>query len=89
VAERVAFTPTAWESYLYWQAQDRKTLERINVLIRECRRDPFQGIGKPEPLKGRLSGCWSRRIDERHRLVYRATAGDIEVLSCRYHYEYR
>lgn len=89
MAERVAFTAGAWESYLYWQAQDRKTLERINLLIRECRRDAFQGIGKPEPLKGRLSGCWSRHIDEKHRLVYRVAAGDVEVLSCRYHYAYR
>jgi toxin YoeB len=88
VAERVSFTAQAWESYLYWQAQDRKTLERVNLLIRECRRDPFRGIGKPEPLKGRLCGCWSRRIDEKHRLVYRVAAGNVEVLSCRYHYAY-
>jgi toxin YoeB len=71
---------------LYWQAQDSKTLERINRLILDCQRDPFRGIGKPEPLKGRLSGYWSRRIDDTHRLVYRASAGTLEIIAGRYHY---
>jgi toxin YoeB len=86
VARRLAFAPDAWQSYLYWESQDRKTLERINALIRDCLRDPFAGIGKPEPLKGILVGCWSRRIDHVHRLVYRTTASELEVLACRYHY---
>jgi toxin YoeB len=86
VARRVAFTPEAWNGYLFWQQQDRKLLLRINELIRECQRDPFAGIGKPEPLKRGLSGCWSRRIDPTHRLVYRVDAEKIEIVSCRYHY---
>lgn len=83
---RVAFTLQAWDNYLFWQQQDRKLLSRINELIRDCHRDPFGGIGKPEPLKGGLRGCWSRRIDQTHRLVYRVEAERIEILSCRYHY---
>ena len=86
MAKRLAFDAVAWENYLYWQTQDPGTLERINGLIRECLRDPFRGIGKPEPLKGALSGCWSRRIDQTHRLVYRIVAGDVEIIACRYHY---
>lgn len=86
MARRVAFTPRAWENYLFWQQQDRKLLSRINELIRECQRDPFGGIGKPEPLRRELSGCWSRRIDQTHRLVYRVEAEKIEIVSCRYHY---
>ncbi|HEX6834213.1 MAG TPA: Txe/YoeB family addiction module toxin [Rudaea sp.] len=86
MARRLAFDPVAWEHYVYWQGLDRKIHERINVLIRECRRDPFRGIGKPEPLKGELSGWWSRRIDDTHRLVYRVKDGDLEIISCRYHY---
>lgn len=83
---RVAFDSAAWESYLYWQTQDRRALERINLLIRECQRDPFRGIGKPEPLKGKLVGCWSRRIDDVNRLVYRVAANDLDIIACRYHY---
>lgn len=82
----VRFDPAAWEQYLYWQGQDRKTLERINTLIRECRRDPFRGIGKPEPLKGELSGCWSRRIDDAHRFIYRVIGHELQIVACRYHY---
>lgn len=77
----------AWDDYLYWQSQDRKTLKRINQLIRDAERDPFNGIGKPEPLKGDLSGFWSRRIDEENRLVYRPNNGILEILSCKGHYE--
>ena len=82
----VHFDPEAWEQYLYWQRQDRKTLERINTLIRTCQRDAFRGIGKPEPLRGELSGCWSRRIDNTHRLVYRVAAQQLQIVACRYHY---
>ncbi len=77
----------AWDDYLYWQSQDKKTLKRINQLIRDAERDPFNGIGKPEPLKGDLSGFWSRRIDEENRLVYRPNNGILEILSCKGHYE--
>ncbi|MBS0431493.1 MAG: Txe/YoeB family addiction module toxin [Proteobacteria bacterium] len=82
----VKFDPLAWDQYLYWQGQDRKTLDRINTLIRECQRDPFRGIGKPEPLREKLSGCWSRRIDDTHRLVYRIVGNELQVIACRYHY---
>ncbi|CBW76701.1 Txe/YoeB family addiction module toxin (plasmid) [Mycetohabitans rhizoxinica] len=84
---RVLFTPDAWEDYVYWQGQDRKTLKRINQLIREAQRAPFEGIGKPEPLKANLSGFWSRRIDDTNRLVYEADDFQISVISCRYHYQ--
>ena len=77
----------AWNDYIYWQTQDRKTLKRINLLIKDISRDPFQGIGKPEPLKGELSGFWSRRIDEEHRLVYAVEEKIIILISCRGHYE--
>jgi len=86
VARRLVFDPDAWQDYLHWQSQDARTLARIHQLIRECQRDPFRGIGKPEPLRGKLTGCWSRRIDDTHRLVYRITGNDIEILACRYHY---
>jgi toxin YoeB len=86
VARRVVFSPISWEDYLHWQLQDSKTLGRINLLIRECQRDSFRGIGKPEPLKGNYHGCWSRRIDEANRLVYRVNADDLEMLACRFHY---
>ena len=77
----------AWEDYLYWQSQDRKTLKRINQLVRDVERNPFNGIGKPEPLKGGLSGFWSRRIDNINRLVYRINGDILEILSCKGHYE--
>ena len=77
----------AWEDYLYWQAQDKKMLKRINELIKDAEREPFTGLGKPEPLRGELSGFWSRRIDDTHRLVYRVDHGVLEILSCRGHYE--
>ena len=81
------FTDRAWEDYLYWQTQDKKTLKRINTLIRDIERSPFEGIGKPEALKGELSGFWSRRIDETNRLVYRIAEDALEILQCRGHYE--
>lgn len=77
----------AWDDYLYWQSHDKKTLKRINQLIRDTERDPFNGIGKPEPLKGDLSGFWSRRIDDTNRLVYRINGELLEILSCKGHYE--
>lgn len=77
----------AWDDYLYWQSQDKKTLKRINQLIRDTERNPFHGIGKPEPLKGDLSGFWSRRIDDMNRLVYRVNNDLLEILSCKGHYE--
>lgn len=86
MSRRLAFDSIARQHYVYWQTQDKRTLERINVLIRECLRDPFRGIGKPEPLKGELAGLWSRRIDDAQRLVYRVIASDIEIVACRYHY---
>lgn len=76
----------AWEDYLHWQAQDRKTLKRINLLLRDSERGAFDGIGKPEALKGEFSGFWSRRIDDTNRLVYRIRGGVLEILSCRGHY---
>ncbi|RZI42172.1 Txe/YoeB family addiction module toxin [Herbaspirillum sp. HC18] len=82
----ITFTTDAWEGYIYWQSQDKKTLRRINELIRDTQRMPFEGIGKPEPLKGNLSGFWSRRIDETNRLVYEVTDAEIAIISCRYHY---
>ena len=83
----VAFTTAAWADYQYWQGQDKKTLKRINALIDAARRDPFQGIGKPEPLVGNLSGFWSRRIGDTHRLVYAADDADLTVIACCYHYQ--
>ena len=77
----------AWEDYLYWQTQDRKTLKRINSLLRDIERSNFNGIGKPEPLKGELSGFWSRLIDDTNRLVYRISNGVLEILSCRGQYD--
>lgn len=76
----------AWEEYLFWQTQDKKTLKRINQLIKDIRRNPFEGIGKPEPLKGNLAGFWSRRIDEKHRLVYAVEEDSVLIFSCRGHY---
>ena len=83
----ISFTQKAFDDYVYWQGQDRKTLKRINALIVDICREPFEGIGKPEPLKHDLAGYWSRRIDESHRLVYRVTEIDIRIVGCRFHYE--
>jgi toxin YoeB len=80
------FTDEAWNSYIYWQTQDRKTLKRIDDLIKDAQGSPFEGIGKPEPLKHSLSGCWSRRIDETNRLVYELHDEELVIISCRYHY---
>ncbi|WP_031386446.1 Txe/YoeB family addiction module toxin [Desulfonatronum thiodismutans] len=77
---------SAWKEYMYWQSQDKKTLKRINLLLKEIARDPYEGTGKPEALKGNLSGFWSRRIDEKNRLVYRIVGEDCQIAQCRGHY---
>jgi toxin YoeB len=82
----LAWTDDAWADYVYWQGQDKKTLKRINKLITDTKRSPFEGIGKPEPLKENLSGFWSRRVDESNRLVYAVNDSHITIISCRYHY---
>jgi toxin YoeB len=82
----IKFSDQAWDDYLYWQTNDRATIKRINTLLKEIQRSPFEGIGKPEPLKHNLSGFWSRRIDEEHRLVYSVQDDTILVAQCRYHY---
>ena len=87
MARSIRFTPAAWGDYTYWQGQDKKTLKRINTLIEAAARDPFVGIGKPEPLMGTLTGYWSRRIDNVHRLVYAVDDADIDVIACRGHYD--
>ncbi|MBN6058436.1 Txe/YoeB family addiction module toxin [Nonomuraea sp. RK-328] len=84
---KVAFTGQGWEDYVHWQAADRQILKRINRLIEDALRDPFEGIGKPEPLKYALAGAWSRRVTEEHRLVYLPADDEIVVLQARYHYE--
>lgn len=87
MSERLlSWTDEAWNDYLYWQTQDKKILKRINKLINDAMRNPFTGIGKPEPLKENLSGFWSRRIDGTHRLVYALDDKALTVISCRYHY---
>ena len=82
----LSWAGNAWEDYLYWQARDKKTLKRINTLIRDIQRQPFDGLGDPEPLRHQWSGYWSRRIDREHRLVYKVTDHAIVIVQCRYHY---
>ena len=82
----LSWTDEAWSDYIYWQSQDKKTLKRINKLINDTKRSPFEGIGKPEPLKENLTGFWSRRIDDANRLVYAVENSAIVIISCRYHY---
>lgn len=84
---RILWEERAWEEYCYWQNQDKKTLKRINLLIKDIQRDSFQGLGKPEPLKENLSGYWSRRIDDVNRIVYTIEGTYIKVISCKGHYE--
>ena len=86
MSRRVTFTPEAWEEYLYWQSHDKQILKKVNQLLKDSQRDPFSGIGKPEPLKNDLSGSWSRRVSDVHRLVYIVNDIEIRVTSCRYHY---
>lgn len=82
----LAWADDAWDDYLYWQAQDKKTLKRINLLIKDVMRHPFEGLGEPEPLKYNWQGFWSRRIDLEHRLVYQVRDDTLFVAQCRYHY---
>ena len=82
----IMWTAEAWDDYVYWQGQDKKTLKRIYQLVKDTQRAPLEGIGKPEPLKANLTGFWSRRIDETNRLVYEIPDTQINVISCRYHY---
>ncbi|SOY77958.1 toxin of the YoeB-YefM toxin-antitoxin system [Cupriavidus taiwanensis] len=83
---QLTFMADAWEDYVYWRGQDKKTLKRINALIQDAQREPFDGLGKPEPLRGNLSGYWSRRIDDSHRLVYFANDDELTIIACRLHY---
>lgn len=83
---RLVWTANAWEDYLYWQGNDKKTLKRVNQLLRDTLRDPFDGIGKPEPLKYGVEGAWSRRITQEHRLVCTVAGTDLVILQARYHY---
>jgi toxin YoeB len=83
---KLIFAEQAWEDYLYWQKSDKKLLKRINALIKEIQRDPFEGIGKPEPLKHALSGYWSRRINDEHRIVYKVKDDSLLIAQLRYHY---
>ena len=85
--EILTWTNEAWSDYIYWQGQDKKTLKRINRLIIDAKRNPLEGIGKPEPLKENLSGFWSRRIDETNRLIYAVDGKKLTIISCRYLYE--
>jgi len=83
---KITFSEIAWNEYLSWQSDDKKMLKKINDLIKVIKRTPYDGIGKPEPLKFDLSGLWSRRIDQEHRLVYQIQEGELLIYSCRYHY---
>jgi len=83
---KLVWLPLGWEDYLYWQQTDKKALKRINLLIKETIRQPFEGMGKPEPLKANFSGWWSRRITGEHRLVYKAEDDRLIIMKCRYHY---
>jgi len=82
----ILFTDEAWEDYLYWQQYDKKLVKKINSLIKEMKRTPFEGTGKPEPLKYEMQGCWSRRVNQEHRIVYEVFDEQINIIACRYHY---
>ena len=84
---RIIFSKNSWEDYISWQTEDKKILKKINELIKDIQRRPYEGIGKPEPLKYDLSGLWSRRIDREHRLVYKVIGDELLIYSCRYHYD--
>ena len=83
---KILFTEQAWADYLYWQKVDKKTLRRVNELIKATQRSPFEGVGKPEPLRHQLQGYWSRRITDEHRLVYEVNENELHIVSCRFHY---
>jgi toxin YoeB len=84
---KFVFTDLSWEDYLYWQKNDKQKIKRINELLRDIVRNPYEGIGKPEPLKFNYAGFWSRRIDEEHRLIYRVVNDEVQIVKCRYHYD--
>jgi len=84
---KIVFSKNSWEDYLSWQTEDRKILKKINELIKDIQRTPYDGVGKPEPLKYDLTGLWSRRIDREHRLVYQISDEDLLIYSCKYHYD--
>ena len=84
---KITFSKNAWEDYVYWQTEDKKHLKKINALIKDIQGTPYEGIGKPEPLKFDLTGYWSRRIDLEHRLVYQVDGSDILIYGCRFHYD--
>jgi toxin YoeB len=84
---RFIFVDESWEDYLHWQQTDRKMLKRINELLKDISRTPFTGLGKPEPLKHRYKGFWSRRIDSEHRLIYQVRGEDLLIAKCRFHYD--
>ena len=86
MAKLYTFTPSAWTDYVYWQGHDKKTLKRINALIDAIVREPFIGIGKPEALRGDLTGCWSRRIDDVNRIIYEVNDSELKIVACRFHY---
>ena len=86
MSRKLAWTQAAWSDYIYWQSQDKRTLRRINKLIDNVLRSPFEGIGKPEALKENLSGFWSRRIDDTNRLVYAVNGSHVTIIACKYHY---
>lgn len=83
----LVFTELSWEDYLYWQKNDKQKLKRINELLKDISRNPYEGIGKPEALKFNYAGFWSRRIDEEHRLIYRISDDEIQIVKCRFHYD--
>lgn len=84
---KYVFTELSWEDYLFWQKNDKQKVKRINELLKDISRNPFEGIGKPEPLKFKYAGFWSRRIDEEHRLIYRVVDDEIQIAKCRFHYD--
>lgn len=81
------FVDESWEDYLYWQNTDKKMVRRINLLLKDISREPFKGLGKPEPLKYKYQGFWSRRINDEHRLIYKYTEDEIHIVKCRFHYD--
>jgi toxin YoeB len=85
--KKLSFVDESWEDYLYWLKVDKKLFKRLNQLIKETLRNPFEGLGKPEPIKYKYQGCWSRRINQEHRLVYKVLDNEIIILSCRFHYD--
>jgi len=84
---KLVFVEESWEDYLYWQKTDKNKLKKINELIRDISRTPFEGLGKPDPLKHKYSGFWLRRIDNEHRLIYRVIEDEIQIVKCRFHYD--